>query len=53
MDRHAQDAGQPGGSAPGQLQPEAGQQAQQRHAAPPVPDGHALGLLGERDCPAG
>ena len=38
---------------PGQLQPEAGQQAQQRHAAPPVPDGHAPGLLGERDCPAG
>jgi hypothetical protein len=49
MDRHAQGAGQPGAGPPGQLQPEAGQHAQQRHAAPPVPDGHAVGLLGERD----
>ena len=48
MDRHAQGAGQPGGGPPGQLQPEAGQHAQQRHAAPPVPLRHAPGLLGER-----
>ena len=48
MDRHAQGAGQPGGGPPGQLQAEAGQHAQQRHAAPPVPLRHAPGLLGER-----
>ena len=42
MDRHAQGAGQPGGGPPGQLQPEAGQHAQQRHAAPPVPLGTPL-----------
>ena len=48
MDRHAQGAGQPGGGPPGQLQPEAGQHAQQRHAAPPVPLRQAPGLLGER-----
>jgi hypothetical protein len=49
MDRHAQDAGQPGAGTPGQLQPEAGQHVQQRHAAPPVPCCQALGLLGERE----
>ena len=48
MDRHAQGAGQPGGGPPGQLQPEPGQHAQQRHAAPPVPLRQAPGLLGER-----
>jgi hypothetical protein len=49
MNRHAQRAGQPGGGPPGQLQPEPGQHAQQRHAAPPVPRRHPRGLLGERD----
>ena len=41
--------GQPGGGAPGQLQPEPGQHGQQRHAAPPVPFAHPRGLLGEGD----
>ena len=48
MDRHAHGSGQPGGGPPGQLQAEAGQHAQQRYAAPPVPLRHAIGLLGER-----
>ena len=49
MGRHAQGGGQPGAGPPGQLHPQAGQHAQQRHAAPPVPDGQPFGLLGERD----
>ena len=45
----AEGPGQPGGGPPGQLQPEPGQHAQQRDAAPPVPLAHPRGLLGERD----
>ena len=41
--------GQPGGGAPGQLQPEPGQHGQQRDAAPPVPLAQPPGLLGEGD----
>ena len=44
-----QQQGQPGAGAPGQLQPEPGQHRRQRHAAPAVTAGHALGLLSERD----
>ena len=44
-----QEQGQPGAGAPGQLQPEPGQHRRQRHAAPAVTAGHALGLLHERD----
>ena len=44
-----QKQGQPGAGAPGQLQPEPGQHRRQRHAAPAVTAGHALGLLSERD----
>ena len=45
--------GQPGGGAPGQLQAEPGQHAQQRDAAPPVPLAQPCGLLGEGDRRAG
>ncbi|HEV3288664.1 MAG TPA: hypothetical protein VG123_06700 [Streptosporangiaceae bacterium] len=46
-------AGQPGGRAAGQLQPEPGQHPQQRDAAPPVPLAQPHGLLGEGDRRAG
>ena len=44
-----EDPGQPGGGAPGQLQPEPGQHDRQRDAAPPVPFAQPLGLLGKGD----
>ena len=45
----AERPGQPGGCPPGQFQPEPGQHAQQRDAAPPVPLAQPHGLLGEGD----
>ena len=45
----AQQPGQPGSGPPGQLQAGAGQHLRQRHAAPAIPAGHAVGLLGEGD----
>ena len=38
--------GQPGGGPPGQFQPEPGQHAQQRDAAPPVPLAQPHAALG-------
>jgi len=45
----AEGPGQPGGCPSGQFQPEPGQHAQQRDAAPPVPLAQPHGLLGEGD----